>query len=748
MIQEIKYNGHTANPSDYECNDGDLAVSVDAVLEDGALRPVMPPTEVFETVGNYVVKYIHETSNFKHYIILYSNRTLVWQGEDGADTLHSFSTTEIYQVTSIGNTLVVLAADGMHFFLWKGETDGYLYLGTQIPECPLSFGLQGEYLRYDLEGDPQFSISQSDINAGNFEGIEDAVHGIVNKFIADEGTDKGRMIFPFFVRYAYRLYDGSLVKHSAPILMLASDIRHHSLYLYSERVVSGNTNYRYHLYGLAHDLDYKVISNDALNELKKWGDIVKSVEVFISAPIYTYDPNGKIAYSDDVFGDAYTVCKLSVENMWGYDISPYLERYQVRSMHEVNALHSAFFDNENWPEGVLSSLNYGGFKIPVKDEDVIANDIKSCSTFYLLKSFELNDLNSEARTKIDIKKEYLQSLVAREVMTDDFDSHDSLVPSRAFIYNNRLNVCDIQKLLFNGFHASSMVGYTNGYVEAFSIASVENGVDMYRRNPTPDKSNDITLNVKVYVYVNSDGETIVVDGQSGLVGYKSDFLYIYYPNVNAYKAVIVFGNTSYEVLLKKHDFLNGAFYMGNIEDCNIITSSVVVSSDYVIRYSNKIYTSEVNNPFYFPVLGINTIGTGKILGMSSAAKALSEGQFGQFPLYAFTSDGVWALEVSATGTYSAKQPITRDICINPDSITQIDSAVLFATNRGIMLISGSQTQCITDVINSPDIFTLSDLPKHSDLLSVYSRNGGTLYNVELMPLLEFIAGCKMVYDCI
>ena len=45
---------------------------------------------------------------------------------------------------------------------------------------------------------------------------------------------------------------------------------------------------------------------------------------------------------------------------------------------------------------------------------------------------------------------------------------------------------------------------------------------------------------------------------------------------------------------------------------------------------NKIYTSEVNNPFYFPVLGINSVGTGKILGISSAAKALSEVSLGSF----------------------------------------------------------------------------------------------------------------------
>ena len=132
-------------------------------------------------------------------------------------------------------------------------------------------------------------------------------------------------------------------------------------------------------------------------------------------------------------------------------------------------------------------------------------------------------------------------------------------------------------------------------------------------------------------------------------------------------------------------------------------------------------------------------------------KALSEGQFGQFPLYAFTTEGVWALEVSATGTYSAKQPITRDVVINPDSITQIDTAVLFATDRGIMHISGSSTQCISDILNTEDLFSIADLPKSDALINIFNEKSDesekiTLADITLLPFNEFLRGCRMVYD--
>ena len=69
MIKEIKYNGYSANPSDYECADGDLATSIGVIPENGALKPILPPSEVLQFKGGDSVMYIHKSANFKHYII-------------------------------------------------------------------------------------------------------------------------------------------------------------------------------------------------------------------------------------------------------------------------------------------------------------------------------------------------------------------------------------------------------------------------------------------------------------------------------------------------------------------------------------------------------------------------------------------------------------------------------------------------------------------------------------------------------
>ena len=67
--KEIKYNGYSAQPSDYECQDGDLAVAINLIPEDGALKPVHPTKLVQAMDDSGKVAYVHENSAFTQYII-------------------------------------------------------------------------------------------------------------------------------------------------------------------------------------------------------------------------------------------------------------------------------------------------------------------------------------------------------------------------------------------------------------------------------------------------------------------------------------------------------------------------------------------------------------------------------------------------------------------------------------------------------------------------------------------------------
>lgn len=745
MIKEIKYKGFTETPSDYECPDGDLATIEGLVPEDEALRPILTPTDMFTLPNGYNVVFIHKNTGYKHYIIR-NGKKIYWIDEpqqgavlstnDFKDTdpnknlLRNFGTADIYGINAIGNTLVILASDGMHYILWKGVTDKYKYLGTHIPELPISFGLQGEMIRgesFDIEFyEIEFSPDDlwKDFTDANKSIITSQVLGKVNKFIADNSVNSGKFMYPFLVRYAYRLYDQSLTMHSAPVLMVCSSDLAPQCFV--ERMGNESSSESVNratlrLASVFHQLDYAVIDNSYITALSEWKDIVKSVDVFVSKPIYTYNQNGECTrFTKTDYSDCYSICKHANQ---AADPTTYPVRYQYNTFSK---LWSFTFD----PTGFTAPT--WRLMLPMRDNEAIKADISDNAQFYFLKSIGIDDL-TQTRTVIPVNKEYLQSLVNREVMTDDYDSHDKIIPQLSFAYNSRLNIANLRKLLFTGFNAGALFSHTDGYVAHYSDDSPIRG--------------DGTYSYALKVAIRQDGKEIVVEGGSGTFSKKNmRFLYIFYPNTNAYKAYLTeyreyLIQKHYELPLEPHPTMNGAYYIGLWNGAKITAHEVqdtpepTPESQRIIDLPNKIYTSEVNNPFYFPALGINTVGTGTILGISSAVKALSQGQFGQFPLYAFTNEGVWALELSDTGTFKARQPVARDVVIGDgNSITQIDTAVLFATKRGIMLISGSNTSCISDTINSDSPFNINAL---------YGLNGkGSSHD----RFLDYINNCQMLYD--
>ena len=731
MIKEIKYGGFTASPSDYESPDGELAALIGLVPDEGNLKPIMPPNELFKLEGGKVIRFVHETSAFRHYIILDPATNIVSWTDDGTASTQLYNFTKsrtIHNINAIGNTIVILADNGMHYFLWKSVSEGYLYLGTHMPECPISFGLQGSVEKTD-----KFSVSvsvpqsQEELTEEQQDVVTNPILAKVNKFIAEKSVNAGRFMYPFFVRYAYRLYDGSLTMHSSPILMPCCTSGCPLAPFKTLTVNNGTIKSINDIVIIAafHELDYAVKNSSKLDELKKWKDIVQSIDIFISKPIYTYDQNGKIKDLAAHGVGSSTICK-HVNQHNSIDKNRYPAKYAVRDM--VGMFYNTYPDEDR--------TLYLGLGLPYKSDEQIEADLRSTSQFYYLKSIKLEDLKTE-RTKVPIETDYLQSLVAREVMTDDYDSHDRLAPTYSFGYNAKLNITGIRKKLYSNYETGDMVCYSDAQLEAESF----NESAYLKPNH----------NYRLYFFIKQEGKEIVVEGNSSALAIDHEFFYLYYPNTNAYKVVIndVTANTYQEYILERHGFLNGAYYFGGFSRFSAKgkeVSSVVATSNNEIYLPNKIYTSEVNNPFYFPVLGINTVGTGTILGISTAAKALSQGQFGQFPLYAFTSEGVWALEVSSTGTYSAKQPITRDVCINPDGITQLDSAVLFPTDRGIMLISGSQTQCISEAINSEYPFDALRLPGFDKLHTMLGHEPATDKCLPTLSFTKFLKQCRMLYD--
>lgn len=809
MIKEIKYTGFTAVPSDYECQDGDLAASINIVPEDGQLKIINQPLVIMTLPSeSQRVIFIHEATGYKHYIIYdEASYKILWLNDLSGTSTEIGSFYDVTHCNAVGNTLLIFTKSAIYYLLWKDTA--YKNLGTHLPNIEVSFGLVGhprlfsvsdkDKSKFTINFAEKISIwdSYTELSEANQTTITEQVMAKVNKFIREQSIDKGRFCFPFFVRYALRLYDGSLVCHSAPILMNPQTLPAPLVLLDGFRGSDGFTEaYDCNVMLVACDLDYKVRHTADYYKLDDWADIVTGIEVFISKPIYTYEQGGKISSLRDTDNFDSTFIGRIYHNSYHLGGAPnypssvtedcvlgpmaqeqttdFLNCYAEWTYKRLYTLY--FSPDRTYPSYTLH--------MPELSDEKIGESIKSCSLFYKLRTLSSADIKETDRKVIPIEDDYLQSLVSREVMTDDYLSHDPLSANSSQVYNSRLNLSGVKRSLFNGFSASSMFAFTDRFIGEWKD---KDGKVKVQPNTFPDM-------VRIGIYVKEGGKVhyVTTEGECGaflspkvkvpksgmeneedwdsdpnkyneVLLKRSTGCFIFYPNVNATTAVISslygdsgspYGGGSMVVELKPHEFLNGAYALldYNMERVHNYSSDLVpqiTTSPYgdanTIDCGSKVYTSEVNNPFYFPVTGINTIGTGRILGMATAAKALSQGQFGQFPLYAFTTDGVWAMEVSSNGTFSAKQPITRDVCINPEGITQIDSAVLFPTDRGIMLISGSQTQCITDVIANDVDFDVLTLPGMDKLHAMVGHDEEDSC-FPVIPFLDFISSCGMIYD--
>ena len=791
MIKEIKYNGYSANPSDYECVDGDLATTIGLVQEDGTMKPVPPPSVVLQLESGESIKFIHKTVSFEHYIIAGKSKAYSYDVDKKTKVEISSLPSDITHFNAIGNTLLVFSDYGTYYYLWKNNK--YESLGNHIPDVEVSFGLVGRPRLFSLSDESKsvFTISfdgisesalYNELSESNKTKITDQIMAKVNKFVAQETVNKGRFCFPFFVRYALRLYDGSLVYHSAPVLMNPSTKAAPIVFWKRAYGKGSYSSAECDIMLVASTLDYRVIKNLDSYYLDDWKDIVKSIDVFISKPIYTYDQNGKITsfadtdnYTTKFIGRLYadnptttTTSKAEDKLLGRFESKDFLNYYCEWKYSHIYSMY--YSSNREYPSTT--------FHLPEFSDGKVAETLHNTSLFYKLCSIDITDAINDNRREIIVEDEYLQSLVTREVMTDDYLSRDQLYAKQSFVYNNRINLSGVRRKPFRGFLAQSMFAWVDKYFNwkvnddnSMKIDTVyyNDGYSVKVFIKEDGKDYEVSASTDYYDVAHlrtfqSVDWTVTYNGKTTNEKNKCSWgCYMFYPNPNAYKMIIYnYGEACYVVDLKPHEFLNGAYAILDYElvrEKNFTTLPSIgyypimsgVEANFPIQISNKIYTSEVNNPFYFPVLGINTVGTGDILGICAAAKALSEGQFGQFPLYAFTSEGVWALEVSNTGTYSAKQPITRDVVINPDSITQIDSAVLFATDRGIMHISGSTVQCISDRLNTEELFSIADLPKAEALINIFNSKAAeseqiSLADATLLPFSEFLAGCRMVYD--
>ncbi len=563
-----------------------------------------------------------------------------------------------------------------------------------------------------------------------------AVMAAVNKFVADNGVNNGRFIYPFFVRYALRLVDGTHACISAPVLLVPNTG-------YAPFISYDNKGEQLDLYAFFAQLQYAFVNT--LDE--GWKDIVAGVDIFASQQAYPYKQGQAYDDSKQLFNFSFITDTINGVKGTDYGISAVAKPTATLGYNRHDLYTIA---NEQFDFGTITESKQLWSIVRIAENEDQRDNLKDTANFYLLHSFKFDEVkplksgNIIQYSVLDIDADYLSTLVTRATLADDSISQCRFFNAHLVNYNSRLHLFDF-----------SMQHPAPATPEAMNGRSQRNFID-----------HGSLHTIVVYMHTAQGDRSAAYSMTASDIKENSDFPWFFYPHNRAYAADLVYKKTATDtddnetaayytasLDLQQHELLNGAYWMADsISDPSMTftgplsadpTDALLAKVNDISTYPSSVLQSQATMPFVFSDTMLNTLPVTRIYHMSSAAKALSQGQFGQFPLYAFTTEGIWALEVSATGTYSARQPITRDVAISNASITQLDSAVVFAANRGIMLLSGSESTCISDILQESTLFSPLKLPAAEKIVKLAGLDNEQF---RFIPFMDYIQGCRMIYD--
>ncbi len=904
--KKIEYSGISTSPDDYVSADGQLALSHNMLIEDGGVKAVGEANVVLGHVDGDVV-YIHKNPDYDkpHYIIIRGNNKdrLNYVGGDSNDDI--VFNGEFKQCSSVGHTLIVLTTKEMLYVIWK---DGrYVKLGNALPEISVNFTTQGYFgqngslnidrdslvvmdsayyadaealkaqkakisirplattldsLSYnissyfdswpsDTEDSTTVKGDYSDTQGKNYPQLfTDVAYSALNKNIT-AAREQGLSVMPRLVRAAWRLYDNTYAKYTAPILVYNMGTQHITALEGASTQKEKNIASKLYPY----TIDY--ILGDTQEIIEKWGDIIKGVTFFLGSEVYDYDQNGTVrnlnkTYStqknhSEIMGtetDNWVNNYMTGETHYYAELPRISESEQKDKLRNTAPLYKAYDKELSEYQGQYVLLQ---FKLTRSGENSLAkvkghtltinfNTGKSItiaigtgekpSGIYekLKANILLNNLDIEARqmycSQLRMGKnivpaemaialmskaqplsvtsitheceadEYktldvfalncygnplpsedlpMKSLETQTHINDDYLQHVDLLPDSISCYNQRLDMANL-RVKHMGYDLNANVVPYNPVTKTSASGYEVKGIYYYIRTRS--------------------GEMIV---EANYFHSFADLHYLYFPDSRCYKAVVkaerptlpgtATGTIVKLVLpMKPSDTLNGAVFIDRIPYNNIITTYSVDNSsgeekitynyDFNYHYSvdmvsfevadkefptwaetnkgverlqNVVLTTMVANPFNWQASGECSVGNSDVLAIVPNTTALSSGQFGQHPIYAFTSEeGVWALSIGNDGQFVAVQPAQRDILVNSKSVCQLDKSVVFATKRGLVEQSGSDVRCVSSELDN-DTFDYGSLPNFTMLLDAGNVSVDKLPKVAI-NFKDYIKGCEMSYD--
>lgn len=722
--------------------------------------------------------------------------------------------TEIYSknssgnvyVSAIGNILIISTDSTLNYFLYKNNN--YTYLGNSLPEIDIRFGLEAE-IKTVSDNSQKYSDTFSNIgsvfdevekilteywngsmssyfrgNGISITNLRTYVLGLVDKFVNENAFYKKKFIYPFYVRAAWRLYDGSYFKHTPPILLIPSSGQNPAAfinYCNANSTASGaNVTIGFSISAVIAQLFYELGN---MGDLTAWKDIISGLEIFTSEQIYFH---GTDYLTDEVGHQLYAWSNAAGNNnnesfaIFGNSNAKQNQKDLLKSDLEYNK------------DGAMVNGSYSGISlkfllpVPKNNSDSINSLLNNPVQFYSISYTPLDSLSQTTYSQVNMSKisdTSNTSLVTQTQMIsdsggDDYDATTGIILSnKLFSYNERLILSGIRRNLFGAKNPILHLPYIHNLAlnnltswQLFAIMNTSTGYKSayigtisYNNLVQYISTND--LSVEAFYLISNNSAVLMNMIKSSSINQKyyssikctdSSLLYSNLTNLTAHGDMQLndrLVSLSLPSVMSKTELQETIYEKYGIDTKYVGDTSYTPDLYYSsATYLNKLFCSLVENPFVFSDSGVITVGNGYIIGTTTTAIALSQGQFGQFPLIVFCSDGIWALTINDNGEFVAKQPISRLVCNNANSICQLDGGVAFSTDRGMFIIQGSTIEPISSKIYG-QYFDKNNLPFLSngtgslpEIVTGYGTDEMISSVSDSVDFVSFIKTCSAAYN--
>ncbi len=356
----------------------------------------------------------------------------------------------------------------------------------------------------------------------------------------------------------------------------------------------------------------------------------------------------------------------------------------------------------------IESACGGGFMPKMKPDEKLRKEIGDIANLYRVHTIAYKDIKRSGWTDIDLSGK-LENLTQNPTLPLSALRKVNIINGHIFGYNERLHVYNYSKSTVQRVEYSGVRYYG------------QSSDGQYRT------TSDNVYHYAIVVTDKNDSKIVkAFDSTSGAIN-----PIVSYPDPNAKRITIIKRFTRYgKYYVGKNDYTPEVFkgqfvsyyITKDLRPLNIATKEVSkaayqnavpeeqIMPDSLAYGKNEIRVSDVGLTT-FPDSNSYKVGKGEIIGLARLTMGLSQDNFGRFPLVIFTTDGVYTMEVDTTGAgaYTAQSPVSRMICTNKDSICELDGAVLFATEYGLMMLTSDGVKPVAHHANgTPKTTTASD----------------------------------------